>query len=153
MPEAAERAESAAPNAVFEKGADLATLRLTGSWRLASLARIAAQLEALQWPEKFAVDGSGVTEIDSAGALALLTQVDAHSRSPPQLTGFQANELRIVEQVRGRLEAARAPTRHHQERTLEMLGRRTIEVALSVVGDINFLGATVVGLGRSVIHP
>lgn len=153
MPEAIKRAESAAPNAVFERGTTLATLRLTGSWRLASLARIAAQLEALQWPEKFAIDGSGITEIDSAGALALLTHVDAHSRSQPQLTGFQANELRIVEQVRGRLEAARAPTRHHQERTIEMIGRRTIEVTLSVLGDINFLGATVVGLGRSVIHP
>ncbi|MGZ9074871.1 MAG: ABC transporter permease [Burkholderiaceae bacterium] len=153
MPEVAERADSAAPTAVFAKGAGPATLRLTGSWRLASLARIAAQLEALQWPEKFAVDGSGITEIDSAGALALLNYVDVHSQSQPKLTGFQANELRIVEQVRGRLEAARAPTKHHQERTLQMIGRRTIEVALSVLGDINFLGATVVGLGRSLIHP
>lgn len=153
MPEVAERADSAAPTAVFVKGAGSATLRLTGSWRLASLARSAAQLEALQWPEKFAVDGSGITEIDSAGALALLNYVDVRSRSQPELKGFQANELRIVEQVRRRLDAAHSPTRHQQERTLQMIGRRTIEVALSVLGDINFLGATVVGLGRSLLHP
>ena len=154
MPQDAERDEGVAPNAVFAaQGAGVATLRLTGAWRLASIERIVAQLEALQWPEKFAIDGSELTEIDSAGALALLNYVDAHSRSQPQLTGFDANELRIVEQVRARLDAARAPTEHHRERMLEGIGRRTIEVGQSVLGHINLLGAAVIGIGHSILHP
>ena len=154
MPQDAERDEGVAPNAVFAaQGAGVATLRLTGAWRLASIERIVAQLEALQWPEKFAVDGSELTEIDSAGALALLNYVDAHSRSQPQLTGFEPNELRIVEQVRARLDAARTPTEHHRERMLEGIGRRTIEVGQSVLGHINLLGAAVIGIGFSILHP
>ena len=34
-----------------------------------------------------------------------------------------------------------------------MIGRRAIEVAHSVVGDVNFLGQTAVGLARSALHP
>ena len=154
MPQDAERDDSVAPNVVFAaRGASVATLRLTGAWRLAFIERIVAQLEALQWPEKFAIDGSGLTEIDSAGALALLNYVDAHSRSQPQLTGFDANELRIVEQVRARVDAARARTEHHRERMLEGIGRRTLEVGHSVLGHINLLGAAVIGIGRSILHP
>ena len=154
MPQDAERDEGVAPNAVFAaQGAGVATLRLTGAWRLAFIERIVAQLEALQWPEKFAIDGSELTEIDSAGALALLNYVDAQSRSQPQLTGFEPNELRIVEQVRARLDAARTPTEHHRERMLEGIGRRTIEVGQSVLGHINLLGAAVIGIGFSILHP
>ncbi len=115
--------------------------------------RIAAQLTALQWPAKFSVDGSDVTEIDSAGALALLECVDSRGTSPAQLTGFADNELRVVEQVRARLESARAPTEHHSERMLEGIGRRAIGVGRGVVGDINFLGATVVGVAHSLLNP
>ena len=154
MPQGAERDDSVAPNAVFAaQGANVATLWLTGAWRLAAIERIVAQLEALQWPEKFAIDGSGLTEIDSAGALTLLNYVDAHSRSQPQLTGFEPNELRIVEQVRARLDIAREPTEHHRERMLEGIGRRTIEVGHSVLGHVNLLGAAVIGVGYSILHP
>ena len=154
MPQGAEHDDSVAPNAAFAaQGGNVATLRLTGAWRLASIERIVAQLEALQWPAKFAIDGSGLTEIDSAGALALLNYIDAHSRSQLQLTGFEPNELRIVEQVRARLDAARAPTEHHRERMLEGIGRRTIEVGHSVLGHINLLGAVVIGIGHSILHP
>ena len=154
MPQGAERDDSVAPNAVFAaQGANVATLRLTGAWRLASVERIVSQLEALHWPEKFAIDGSGLTEIDSAGALALLNYVNGRSRSQPQLTGFEPNELRIVEQVRTRLVAARTPTEHHRERMLEGIGRRTIEVGHSVLGHVNLLGAAVIGIGYSILHP
>ena len=150
----AEGDPSVAPNAVLiPQGADAATLQLTGTWRLSFLERITTQLSALNLPAKVIVDGSKVSEIDSAGALALLNYLESAGRSGAQLTGFAQNELRIVEQVRKRLETARAPTEHHRERIVEMIGRRAIEVGHDLVGDVNFLGATVAGLAHSVLHP
>jgi phospholipid/cholesterol/gamma-HCH transport system permease protein len=154
MRESAERDEGVAPTAVFSaEGAGVVTLRLTGVWRLAFIERAMAQLAALKTPPKFVVDGSDVAEIDSAGALALLDYLDANGRSNVALTGFDPNELRIVEQVRARLEVARAPTEHHRERMLEGIGRRTIEVGHSVLGHVNLLGAAVIGIGQSILHP
>ena len=111
MPDDAAGEGTEAPIARFvSAAAGSSVLHLSGNWRLASMERIAAQLAVLKWPAKFSVDGSGVTEIDSAGALALLECVDTRGTSPAQLTGFADNELRVVEQVRARLESARVPT-------------------------------------------
>jgi phospholipid/cholesterol/gamma-HCH transport system permease protein len=127
-------------------------LQLTGAWRLALIGRIWQELEALDWPAKFSVDGSRLTEIDSAGALALLDAIDAQGRSA-QLIGFADNELRIIEQVRARLATCHTPTEHHRERVLERIGREGIEVGRRVLGHLNFLGATVVGVVHSILHP
>lgn len=153
MPAAAERAQTDAPNAILVSAGAAATLRLTGAWRLAFVERITDQLAALKPPKEFVVDGSEVGEIDSAGALVLLNYLESAGQSNPQLTGFAANEQRIVEQVRARLEAARAPTEHHRERMLEGIGRRAIDIGRGLLGDVNFLGATVVGVAHSVLHP
>ena len=154
MPERAERERTAAPNAAFSpEGEGVPILQLTGSWRLASIERIAAQLAALKAPAKFVIDGAGVAEIDSAGALALLDYLDSNGGAGAQLTGFADNELRIVEQVREHLESARAPIEHKHERMLQRIGRTTIDVGRGVLGDVNFLGATVVGVAHSLLHP
>lgn len=142
-----------APGARFVAAEGSSVLQLSGAWRIASIEQVSGQLQRLDWPSRFSVDGSGLTEIDSAGALALLDAVAAHTASPPQLTGFADNELRIVEQVRARLEAAHVPTQHHRERTLEHIGREGIEVGHKVLGHLNFLGAAVVGVLHSIFHP
>ena len=154
MPERAERERTAAPNAAFTaEGKGVPILQLTGSWRLASIERIAAQLAALKPPEKFVIDGAGVAEIDSAGALALLDYLDSNGSAGAHLTGFADNELRIVEQVREHLESARAPIEHKHEHMLQRIGRITIGVGRGVLGDVNFLGATVVSVAHSLLHP
>jgi phospholipid/cholesterol/gamma-HCH transport system permease protein len=150
----AERDHGVAPNAVLTSAsAGAATLQLIGTWRLAFIERITSQLAALELPAKFVVDGSRVGQIDSAGALALLNYLEAAGQSNAQFTGFAPNELRIVEQVRKRLDEARAPTKHHRERLIEMVGRRAIEVGHGVLGDVNFFGATVVGVAHSALNP
>lgn len=150
----AERDPGVAPNAVLTSEAGgAATLQLIGTWRLSFIERIAAQLAAVQLPTKLVVDGSKVDEIDSAGALALLNYLETAGQTEVPLTGFAANELRIVEQVRKRLNEARAPTERRPERLIEMIGRRAIEVGHGVLGDVNFLGATVVGVAHSALNP
>ena len=148
------RDPSVAPTAVLiPQGADAATLQLTGTWRLSFLEGIATQLSALKLPQKVIIDGSKIAEIDSAGALALLNYLEFAGESRAQLTGFAQNELRIVEQVLKRLDAARESTVHHRERNIAMIGRRAIEVGHGIVGDVNFLGATVAGLAHSLLRP
>ena len=148
------RDPSVAPTAVLiPQGADAATLQLTGTWRLSFLEGITAQLAALKLPPKVIVDGSKIAEIDSAGALALLNYLEFAGESRAQLIGFAQNEQRIVEQVLKRLDAARDPTVHHREPVMAMIGRRAIEVGHGIVGDVNFLGATVAGLARSLLRP
>jgi len=143
-----------APTAVLiPQGPDSATLQLAGTWRLTFLERITAQLSALKLPPKVIIDGSKIAEIDSAGALALLNYLELAGESRAQLIGFAQNELRIVEQVLKRLDAARAPTVHHREPIVAMIGRRAIEVGRGIVGDVNFLGATVAGLAHGLLRP
>ena len=55
--------------------------------------------------------------------------------------------------MRKRLDEARAPTEHHRERLIEMIGRRAIEGGHGVLGDINFLGANVAGVAHSALNP
>ena len=148
------RDPSVAPTAVLiPQGPDSATLQLTGTWRLTFLERITAQLSPLKLPPKVIIDGSKIAEIDSAGALALLNYLELAGESRAQLIGFAQNELRIVEQVLKRLDAARAPTVHHREPIVAMIGRRAIEVGRGIVGDVNFLGATVAGLAHGLLRP
>ena len=143
-----------APTAVLvPQGPDAATLQLAGTWRLSFLEGITTQLSALKLPPKVIVDGSKIAEIDSAGALALLNYLEFAGESRAQLSGFAQNELRIVEQVLKRLDAARELTVHHRERNIAMIGRRAIEVGHGIVGDVNFLGATVAGVAHSLLRP
>jgi phospholipid/cholesterol/gamma-HCH transport system permease protein len=154
--------DSTEPEARFEPAGSGAgptgrtgVLHLSGAWRLAHLSRIEAQLSRLALPADVVVDGSGLTEIDSAGALALLTQLVRSGVDPAatRLSGFAGNEARIVEQVRSRIKQCQAPTVHRHPRILERVGRETIHIAREGIGHLNYLGAAVVGLVRSLLNP
>lgn len=124
-------------------------LLLSGAWRLASLEAIERELPASPLPSPLVVDGSGVTEMDSAAALALMIRLPDDVR----LDGFAEGNARIVEQVRMRLAQAQAQTHHHREHLLETIGRRAQLVSRQIAGHANLLGASVVGLARSIVHP
>ena len=138
--------------AVLIQGTDAATLQLSGTWRLSFLDRIATQLSALKLPSKVVVDGSNIAEIDSAGALALLNYLETAGESRAQLVGFAQNELRIVEQCSS-ASTLHAPTEHRRPRLLEVIGRRTVEVAYGDCRRHQLSRPNVVGLVRSLLHP
>jgi phospholipid/cholesterol/gamma-HCH transport system permease protein len=140
------------PSAHLERASDASgsdVLRLAGAWRLAVLADIDTALRALAIPARLTVDASQVTELDSAAALALL------SRLPPDThwTGLAANDARILEQVRTRLEGVPALPPHRRVRLPEAIGRRANSVAKMAHGHLEFLGAAVVGLASAILHP
>ena len=140
------------PRAQLERASDAsggAVLRLAGPWRLATLPAIEAELGALTLPARLAVDGSGLSDLDSAAALALLLRLPAGV----QWTGLAANDARIIEQVRTRFANVPELPPHHRERLLEGIGRRAHEVGRVAHGHLAFLGASVLGLIGSLLHP
>jgi phospholipid/cholesterol/gamma-HCH transport system permease protein len=143
------------PAARLDRESTGAVLRLSGAWRLSALAVIERELTTLKLPAELAIDGTAVTDIDSASALLLLSHlknagVDVQ-RLP--LAGFAANEARIVEQVRKRLDEVTAPWPHRREGLLAHIGRETMAVIQLLSGHLNFLGETLVQMFRSLIAP
>jgi phospholipid/cholesterol/gamma-HCH transport system permease protein len=141
------------PHARLESAPDapgVDVLRLSGSWRLAFLSDIDAELRMLSLPAQVTVDGSELDEIDSAAALALLTHLPA---AGTQWTGFAPNDARIVEQVRSRLEGVPELPRHRARGLFEAIGRDAELLARIVLGHLSFLGASAVGLAGSLLNP
>ena len=128
-------------------GADV--LRLSGAWRLNALGEIEAQLHELALPDGIAIDATGLSDLDSAAALALLTRLPASAR----WTGLAANDARILEQVRKRIDAVPAVPPHRRDGFFEAIGRRAHGVAEVGLGHLAFLGASVVGLVTSLLNP
>ncbi len=81
-------------------------------------------------PPEFALDGAALADIDTASALILLSHLkdaasDVHRLS---LAGFAANDARIVEQVRQRLDDVTTAMPHRREGLLAHVGRETMAV-------------------------
>ncbi len=152
----AEPAQPATPPAArLERSASGPVLRLSGAWRLAHLPEIDDQLTALALSPDVALDGSSLSDIDTAAALALLDHlkragVDV-SKIP--LEGFAANDDRILRQVLARIEEVTTPMPHRYESLAAHIGRETMAVVDLLLGHLNFLGQVLVGLGRSLLAP
>ena len=133
-----------------------ATLCLAGAWRLRHLAEIETALAGLALPQAaFAIDGSALTEIDSAAALVLLRALKASQAAPEplNLVGFNEADGRIVRQVHKHLDTATAPLAPRRPGALAVLGRETLALRDLLGGHINFLGATLVAFAQALLKP
>ena len=152
----ADPAQPASPPAArLDREPTGAVLRLSGAWRLASLAAIERELTALTLPPHVSIDGTALVDIDTASALILLTHlkeagIDVHQLP---LAGFAANDARIVEQVRKRLDEVTTAMPHRQEGLLAHIGRETMSIIELLTGHLNFLGQTLVQMVRSLVKP
>jgi phospholipid/cholesterol/gamma-HCH transport system permease protein len=152
----ADPAQPASPPAArLDREPTGAVLRLSGAWRLASLAAIESELTALTLPPQLSIDGAALADIDTASALILLNHlkeagIDVHQLP---LAGFAANDARIVEQVRKRLDEVTTVMPHPRESLLAHIGRETMSIIELLTGHLNFLGATLVQMVRSLVKP
>jgi phospholipid/cholesterol/gamma-HCH transport system permease protein len=135
--------------------AERATLRLTGAWRLPRLAEIEAALQGLAVPPALAIDGSALTEIDSAAALVLLRALHAAQAAPDKVSwvGFNDADGRIVERVREHFDAMAAPPPAQRLRPLAQFGRQVVELGALLAGHVNFFGATIVAFVEALLQP
>jgi phospholipid/cholesterol/gamma-HCH transport system permease protein len=143
------------PGARVDRESTGAVLRLSGAWRLGNLPAIERALTALSIPPQLTVDGAALADIDTASALALLSHLRTAGvdvKALP-LAGFAANDARVVEQVRGRLDEVYAPAARRHEGLVAHIGRETLAVLDLLRGHLNFLGETLVQLVRSLVVP
>lgn len=152
----AEPAQPATPPAArLERSASGSVLRLSGAWRLAHLPEIDDELTALALSPDIALDGSSLSDIDTAAALALLEHLKRSGLNVSKipLDGFAANDDRILRQVLARLEEVTTPMPHRRESLAAHIGRETMAVVDLLLGHLNFLGQVLVGLTRSLLAP
>jgi len=131
-------------------------LRLAGVWRLANLDEIRPALEHLDIPPApVAIDGGELSEIDTAGALALLGFLAAKGAdvSGVALERFDARHVRILELVRARLPELEPKPAAQAETFMAGIGRRVWSVFALLAGHVNFLGRTLAELGDALHHP
>ena len=131
-------------------------LRLAGAWRLADVAKLGAELDALPAAnEPLAVDGTRVSELDTAGALALLLHLRARGApaDAAAFASFSPTHQRVLELVRGRLGEIVQPTKEARFGLLASIGAKTMAIAGLLRGDLNFLGRTAVEAWRLVLRP
>lgn len=147
---------TASPWFSIDRDSGPATLRLAGAWRLQHLAEIDAALHSLALPADAAVDGSGLTQLDSAGALVLWRALrrGAGGRGEAlRWSGFEAAHARVLEQVRGHVDADMPPAAARPLPVLAQLGRTSAAIVRLLAGHLNFLGATLAAFGEMLCNP
>ncbi|WP_128003263.1 MlaE family ABC transporter permease [Piscinibacter defluvii] len=141
-----------APWFELERTPDGAVLKLAGAWRMAGLAEIDAALATLVLPQSVRVDGSALTELDSAAALVLLRALQRGAEPPPQ-HGFAPAHARVLERVREHLAADHAAPAPPRVGVLAWVGQAATYVLHLLRGHLAFLGATCVALAEVLRRP
>jgi phospholipid/cholesterol/gamma-HCH transport system permease protein len=146
---------SALPGARIDSAGEPARVHLSGAWRIHHLAAAERALSGMTLPARVTIDGSALAEIDTAGALALLTRLHAAGADVAalQVTGFSEGSARLFEQVRARFDAVTRPVHPRREPLLAKIGRETLGVIDMARGHLNFLGAVLVEIGRTAFAP
>lgn len=137
-------------------------LHLSGAWRLAGIRERAAELAAVgleidgrRADAPRVVDGSRLTDIDTAGALLVLTcmQQTGTGAADIVLRGFDPSHQRIVEVVRARLPDAVGARSHRRAGGLAQIGVKAAGVAALLAGHLEFLGRVLVDLAAVALRP
>jgi len=143
----------------LELGETGATLRLEGEWRLANLAPLASALARTALDQvgarPLAVDGSGLSSIDTAAALLLLRGLAGAGLDPGSvpLVAFDDRHRRIVELVRERLGDTGAPRDARLRGAIEGIGAHVEHVARLVLSHLGYLGITISTFGTLLVAP
>jgi len=127
-------------------------LRLQGAWRLAHLVEIESALSRLSLPAGALIDGSALSQIDTASALSLLQKLPRQGAGDAWV-GFDAAHARIVEQVRRHLQDVTPPPQPQRSGLLAQIGRHTEALGQLLYGHLNFLGRTVAAFAELVPRP
>jgi len=131
------------------------TLRCAGDWTLDAgdrLARLRSAASVVSGIE--VLDGSGITRLDTAGAMLLLQIAAAGSAGGPGWHGLAAEEAALLDLVRERLAAGgERPAPAAPPSLVARLGERTWAHLEQVIGFLGFLGEAAVAAARLVRNP
>jgi phospholipid/cholesterol/gamma-HCH transport system permease protein len=123
-------------------GLDLA---LSGAWRGANYAPIAAELAAvpLEGAQHLRIDASGATVLDTAAAWQLQQFIAAAGQhgARVEFAGDTPDALRLIEtSLREGEDARPAPAPAHEQNPVELIGRTAVERWQDVLAGLSFVG-------------
>ncbi|MEO7244934.1 MAG: ABC transporter permease [Rubrivivax sp.] len=133
--------------------AEGSTLRLRGAWRLGNLATVEAATTRLRLPASVRVDGSALTQIDSAAVLVLLRALQAAGATQVDWQGFSETQKNIIHRVREHLDAAPAPALPPRPGVVARLGQQVVLLGELLAGHVQYLGLTVIALAAALVRP
>lgn len=133
---------------MLERSADGSVLTLAGSWRLGDLPALWPALQSLPSRAPLTVDGTALTALDSAAALALLRAIEAGGARTETIRwqGFGAAHQRLLDDVLRHEITAGAPTTERRLGWLAAIGERTVAILVAGLSHLNFLGRTLAAL-------
>ncbi|MEX0915464.1 MAG: ABC transporter permease [Wenzhouxiangellaceae bacterium] len=138
---------------VRDSGGD-GRLVATGDWILDNVKRLDKKVDSLAG-QGSGLDASGISRLDASGAL-LLERVFCRTGQDPASAGLSGQWQRLFEAVDSACDDAHEPEPEHEpqwRQVLARIGMATVEVAQSTRELSNFMGITVLRLGRTVLQP
>jgi phospholipid/cholesterol/gamma-HCH transport system permease protein len=138
---------------------DQARLRLTGSWTTPALRQASRALGRLPLEgDRITIDGQGLTDFDTAGALLLYRLVRAlrEGGKEVELSGLGERHSRLLALVEGRLEEGEQAARHPAEGRLGPLarvGRRALDWGADLYIALSFAGGMAASFGNCLQRP
>lgn len=143
------------PSCALEADAGRTVLHLQGAWRLAALPTLWPRLRALPLAPGIAVDGSALSELDSAAALALLWALQQAGADPERVDwrGFDGAPARVLLDT-ARRQSHRVPQLALPPRPpLPALGKEVLSLGRLLRGHLAFFGLTCAALGALLVRP
>ena len=133
------------------------TLRVHGAWTLAHYRALKARIASLRdRPADAAIDASGLTALDTAGASLLceLLRPEQLEAALPSLPAERQALLRTVLEARERTDAdASAPSRYAPGDVLAHIGRTMLVFREHMIGVCGLLGLTLETIARTLFKP
>jgi phospholipid/cholesterol/gamma-HCH transport system permease protein len=101
-----------------------------------------------------ALDGSELTQLDTAGAMTLITaaRIDPPG-DPSRFRNFNVRQTKVLQLVLERFRPARYPEPEVGLPLVQEIGRSTIEVSQRFTGLLAFFGETAAAFGRTLKTP
>ena len=132
-------------------------LVVDGSWQLERAALLYRSLDALGpgLSRVVCIDGNGLTDIDTAAALTIWSQLRATGIDPDglRLEGFDERNARIIELVRSRLAETLAPERPKAFGAMARFGQSAADLGTMLIAHVGFLGRLMTEFGRLIARP
>jgi phospholipid/cholesterol/gamma-HCH transport system permease protein len=131
-----------------------ARLTLSGSWTLARIDDIDAELAAAHLPASpLTLDGARLERLDTAAALALLVHIAAAGGSIGRTVNLKPSHTSVIETVRAQLGISR---RHAPRRSRGIVGRigaAAVQFSRALLSHLDFSGRVGAALAELIAHP
>lgn len=130
------------------------TLQCEGNWTLSGISSFIKT--SFQLPKTITtIDGSQISNMDTAGAWALYEKIHAFEKSGKkiQLSGFSEEYEALFRLVNSVLEKSKPIPPREKHSWVYRLGEKTVKQYFSLLSVISFLGETVVSFGKIIKNP